>query len=494
MVVEHRLPSPCVVVLVGPSSAGKTSWAERHFQPNQIVSSDDLRAAVGIDQADQAAGTVAFELLELIVAERIRRRLTTVIDTMGFDAERRLRWAAAAAAAGVPIFAVTFNTPTTQLLERNSRRSSPLPQSVIKKQAKTHAEVVAQLPRERFDDVLSEEPVAVVAPQFASPAAAAPADPSASGHTFGLVLSRFDWGETDFEETITDIAQRAEEAGFRDLWLMDHFRQIPQLGRKWEDMPEAYTTLSFLAGRTSTIRLGALVTAATHRNPAVLGKMLATLDVLSGGRVNCGIGIGWDEAEHRGYGLTFPSLDERYAITRETVAILRLVWGKGSPSFEGEHFEARELISYPRPLQEEIPILIGGSGEKRTLRLVAELADAANLFGSVEEVAHKVQVLRRHCVEIGREAPDIEVTHLVTAVAAQNREMLGEHIDQLRGRNEAPESYAATNNAGLAENLSGLFADYHHAGATHSIVAMPNAHLEGSIEAFGQVIEAASHT
>ena len=108
--------------------------------------------------------------------------------------------------------------------------------------------------------------------------------------------------------TLAEIARRAEEAGFRDLWLMDHFRQIPQVGRAWEDIPEAYTTLGYLAGVTTRIRLGALVTGITYRNPALLGKMIATLDVLSGGRANCGLGVGWHADEHVGYGWDFPSV------------------------------------------------------------------------------------------------------------------------------------------------------------------------------------------
>ena len=162
---------------------------------------------------------------------------------------------------------------------------------------------------------------------------------------------------------------------------MDHFRQIPQVGRPWEDIPEAYTTLAFLAGVTKQIRLGALVTGIGHRHPVVLGKMVATLDVLSGGRVTLGLGIGWDRREHEGYGIPFPPVPARYQQLEDTLRMLPLLWGKGSPSFSGTTFSAPELICYPRPIQDPIPILIGGSGERRTLRLVARYGDACNLLG-----------------------------------------------------------------------------------------------------------------
>jgi F420-dependent oxidoreductase-like protein len=309
-----------------------------------------------------------------------------------------------------------------------------------------------------------------------------------------LVVNRFDWGggREELAARLTSIAQRAESAGFRDLWVMDHFRQIPQLGRAWEDMPEAYITLSFLAGVTSTIRLGALVTGVTHRHPVVLGKMIATLDVLSGGRANLGLGIGWNDKEHRAYGIPFPDTAGRYAMLEDTLELLPLLWGKGSPSFDGRGFSATELACYPRPIQERIPILVGGSGEKKTLRLVARYADACNLFGQPEVIARKVEVLNRHCSEIDRDPAEIEVTHLVNVLATPDRRSLRERVDLLRGRNITAEEFGARHNAGTIEDQVAHFASYREAGAAHSIVSMPDGHLDDSIETFGDVIRALS--
>ena len=196
---------------------------------------------------------------------------------------------------------------------------------------------------------------------------------------------------------------------------MDHFVQIPQVGREWEDMLESYTTLGYLAGVTERIRLGTLVTGITYRNVAHLGKIVATLDVVSGGRALCGIGAGWFEREHRLYGWELPPLRERFARLEDALELLPLMWGPGSPRFEGRTVTVEEAICYPRPLQERIPILVGGSGERRTLRLVARHADACNLFGDPETVRHKVAVLRSHCEAEGRDPAEVTVTHLGAA-------------------------------------------------------------------------------
>jgi F420-dependent oxidoreductase-like protein len=308
-------------------------------------------------------------------------------------------------------------------------------------------------------------------------------------------VSRFDWegGAESLSSHLADIAQRAEAAGFRDLWLMDHFRQIPQVGRAWEDIPEAHTTLGFLAGVTTRVRLGALVTGITYRNPALLGKMIATLDVLSGGRANCGLGIGWHADEHRGYGWDFPPLSQRYALLEDTLEMLPLLWGKGSPSFEGRVFAASELTCYPRPLQDKIPITIGGSGERKTLALVAKHADACNLFGSPETVARKLEILRKHCTEVQRDPAEVEATHLVQVMVGRDRRHLTESVDRARGRDQSAEEFAQRVNAGTVDDLAALFESYHLAGATHSIVRLPDVSRTGSVETFADVIAALTH-
>jgi alkanesulfonate monooxygenase SsuD/methylene tetrahydromethanopterin reductase-like flavin-dependent oxidoreductase (luciferase family) len=231
-----------------------------------------------------------------------------------------------------------------------------------------------------------------------------------------------------------------------------------------------------------------LVTAITHRHPILLGKMIATLDVISGGRAICGLGAGWDREEHLAYGIEFPPLRHRYALLEETLQMLPLLWGRGTPPFTGEHIRSPGLVCYPRPVQERIPILIGGGGEKRTLRLVAAYADACNLFGNPAKVAAKVAVLERHCTELDRDPADIEVTHLSTALVGADRSSLRQRVEQLRDRNTPAESFGAAANAGTVDDLESLFTAYSDAGTRHSIVAMPDVALEGSIETFGDVI------
>jgi F420-dependent oxidoreductase-like protein len=488
--MELRLPAPSLIVLIGPSGSGKTTWALQHFREQEVVSSDRLRALVGTGEDDQRASAAAFDILERIVAERIDRRLTTVIDTLGFDDKRRAGWIALAHSAGIPVHAIAFDTAGEECERRNDLRSRPIPKSVIRKQISRFRSLAPALEGEGFDGIHHQQPVAVVPAAIVSAATKPRATRPNAPHSFGLSVSRFAWdgGAATMAEGLADIARRAELAGFRDLWLMDHFRQIPAVGRPWEDIPEAYTALGYIAGVTTRIRLGTLVTGITYRNPALVGKMIATLDVLSSGRANCGLGIGWNADEHRGYGWDFPSVSERYALLEDTLEMLPLLWGKGSPSFEGRTFSASELVCYPRPIQDRIPITIGGSGERKTLALVARYADACNLFGKPETIARKVEILGTHCSENGRDPAEVEVTHLTTAMAGRDRRELAERVDRARSRDQSVEVYSDRNNAGTVDDLVGLFEAYHDAGATHSIVSIPDAAETGSLETFGDVI------
>jgi len=490
--MELRLPAPCLIVLVGPSGSGKSTWATGTFHNTEIVSSDFLRGMVGTGEDDQQASKTAFSILDQIVAERLGRKLTTVIDTLGYNQDSRQRWVAMAHDAGLPAFAIVFETSAAEIELRNSRRLRSTPKSVLSKQLRRLHAVRDELAEDGFDQIHVQQQVALVAPQIASSSQTPTRDGQTStGHSFGLMVNRFDWGgdREDFALRLAAIAQRAESAGFRDLWVMDHFRQIPQVGRVWEDMPEAYTTLSYLAGVTSTIRLGALVTAVTHRSPVLLGKMLATLDVISRGRANLGLGIAWDAKEHQAYGIPFPGTPQRYEILEDTLEMLPLLWGKGAPSFEGKSFTASELVCYPRPIQEQIPILVGGSGEQKTLRLVARRAQGCNLFGRPEAIAHKVEVIQRHCAEYGRDPNQIEITHLVDAMTAEDRETLRHRVDQLRGRSVSAAAFGARHNAGTVDDQVVHFSAYRAAGARHSIVVLPDLHLEDSIESFAEVIQ-----
>lgn len=483
-----RLPSPFLVILVGPSGSGKSTWAREHFSVNEVVTSDELRARVGSGEDDQQASAAAFDILDRIVAERTRRKLTTVVDTLGLSTEDRARWISMAHEAGIPAYAVVFDTPDAVCEMRNAQRDRPVPKGVLRSQITRFRQVLDTLGSEGFDAVHRHQPVAAVPPQIAAAATGEAPQRGATGHSFGLLVSRFNWDGRDLAANLASVAKRAEEAGFRDLWVMDHFRQIPRVGRPWEDMPEAYTTLSYLAGLTKRIRLGALVTGITHRHPVVLGKMIATLDVLSGGRAICGLGLAWDEGEHAAYGIEFPETAERYARLEDTLRMLPLLWGKGAPDFKGNTFHARELICYPRPIQKRIPILVGGSGENRTLRLVARHADACNVSGVPERVRHKVEVLHRHCDAEGRDPAEVEVTHLTNAMVAGDRKELRRKVDRARGRNQSPDDYGRRHHAGTVDDLVTLFSSYAAAGADHSIIAMPDVAEEGSVERFAEVI------
>ncbi len=291
---------------------------------------------------------------------------------------------------------------------------------------------------------------------------------------FGLHVSRFDWPghPASTATTLADVARAAEAAGFTSVWVMDHFLQIPQIGREWEDMLESHTTLGYLAAATERVKLGALVSGVTYRNIAHLAKIVATLDVLSGGRAVCGIGAAWFEREHRLYGWDFPSKAERFARLEDALELLPLMWGPGSPRFEGRTVTVEEAICYPRPLQERIPILVGGSGERRTLRLVARHADACNLFGDPDTVRHKLAVLHEHCAAERRDPATIAVTHLQRA--------------RVIGEGEPREGV----NAGTVEEQIGRYRALAEAGVQTAIVGLGDLAGTETVERFADVIAA----
>ena len=469
------LPSPCVVVLVGPGASGKSTWAAEHFAADSIVSSDRLRAVVGAGEDDITASTDAFALLDQIVAVRLGRGLTTVIDTLGLDTERRRAWLELARQHGLACVAVAFDTPAAECRARNRDRPKRIPVDALTAQLKSWRVVRELLPTEGYDEVLTPQPVRVVAAPFAaSSAAAARQQERPTGLRFGLHLSAFafDGGTADTARRLREIAAGAEDAGFDAIYVMDHFRQIPQVGRAWDNFLESYTTLAYLAACTSRVRLGALVTGITYRNVAHLGKIVATLDVLSGGRAVCGLGLAWFKAEHTAYGWEFPPVDRRYALLEDALRVLPMLWGPGSPAFEGRALSVPEASCYPRPLQEHVPIIVGGGGERRTLRLAARHADAANVLGDVDTVRRKASVLRAHCEEAGREP--IALTHLCTTlVGADDREVSG-LVDRLRPRRLDAARYAATVNAGTVDDHIGRFRELAEAGVSEVMVRLPD--------------------
>ena len=218
-------------------------------------------------------------------------------------------------------------------------------------------------------------------------------------------------------EAVSTLAVTGEQSGFDSIWVMDHFYQLPLLGAPDAAMFEAYTLLGALAARTTTARLGTLVTGVTYRNPAELAKEVTTLDVISQGRAVLGIGAAWHDVEHEALGFDFPPVGERMDRLEEALVICRAMFRGERPTFNGRYYRVKEAINSPAPIQPGgPPILIGGGGEKRTLKLVAQHADALNVIAGRDELPHKLEVLTKHCADVGRDPATINKTWLTTAM------------------------------------------------------------------------------
>jgi F420-dependent oxidoreductase-like protein len=233
----------------------------------------------------------------------------------------------------------------------------------------------------------------------------------------GLQIPSFTWpgGAPEIAPRLGEIARTADEVGLASLWVMDHFFQIPFVGPVEHEMLEGWSTLAFLAARTRRIQLGTLVSGATYRHPGLLVKTATTLDVLSGGRAYLGLGAAWFEREHRGLGVPFPSMSERFERLEETLRIAQQMWSGKVGAFKGRHYQLAETLCVPAPLSRPHPaLLIGGLGERKTLRLVARYADAWNAFDHVgaKELVRKRDVLLRHCDSEARDSAEIECTTL----------------------------------------------------------------------------------
>ena len=251
----------------------------------------------------------------------------------------------------------------------------------------------------------------------------------------GLQIPTFTWSG-EIKATLSEIVRTAEKAGFSSIWVMDHFYQLEMFGHAGDPMLEAYSTLNFIAALTNKVELGTLVTGVVYRHPGVLIKTVTTLDVLSGGRSYFGVGTGWYEREARGLGLPFPKIQYRYEILEETLQIAKQMWSGKRDPYNGKHHQLAEPISSPQPLSKPHPkILIGGMGEKKTLRLVAQYADACNLFayGGLEAINHKLKVLKKHCETIGRPYDEIERTALSTANLSSGNMSIEDVIGMCKG-------------------------------------------------------------
>lgn len=283
----------------------------------------------------------------------------------------------------------------------------------------------------------------------------------------GLQIPRFTWpgGPAAIAEKLAEIATTAEEAGFSSIWVMDHFFQLPGLGKVDEPMLEGYGALSYLAAVTEKVRLGTLVTGVIYRYPGFLVKQVNNLDVLSGGRAYFGVGAGWNEREAKGLGFPFPPLAVRFEWLEEALQIAHQMWAGDVSPYQGRHFQLEEPISSPQPLSKpHPPIMIGGMGEKKTLRFVAQYGDACNLFArdNYDVIAHKLAVLGQHCRDLGRPFEEIERTTLSTAHLAEGQMAAAEVISRCR-----------------------RLADM---GVQQAIFNMPNVHEIRPLEEFGETI------
>ena len=284
----------------------------------------------------------------------------------------------------------------------------------------------------------------------------------------GLQVPSFTYpeGPAKLGSKLSEIARAADEAGFTSLWVMDHFFQIGQwLGPAENEMLESYSTLSYLAGLTKKVKLGALVTGVVYRYPGVLIKTVTTLDVLSGGRAYFGVGAAWNAEESAGLGIPFPPVAERFERLEETLQIAGQMWSTDDGKFNGKHYQLARTLNSPQPISKpHPPILIGGMGEQKTLRLVAKYADASNMFAGMgtETLIKKLDVLKKHCEAIGRDYASIEKTALDTAHLAQGQMSAKDVIERCRA---------------LA-----------NAGIQHTIFNMPNTHEIKPLEIFGKEI------
>ena len=487
---RFALPSPCLVILVGPGAAGKSTWARTHFPVDVIVSSDRLRATVGWGEDDIEASDDAFALLEEIVKRRLHRGLSTVIDTLGLNTEQRRHWLSLARAARIPCVAVTFDVPAQQARAQNRNRTHPLPASAMTAQLRVWKSVKGLLQSEGFDILMDAAPARIVPAQIQE-AARTPAVQSGSLR-FGLHVGQFNFpgGKEATRSALRQIGSAAEEAGFQSLYVMDHFRQIPQIGRAWDDFLESFSTLGYLAAITERIRLGVLVSGITYRNVAHLGKIIATIDVLSGGRAICGLGLAWYRDEHIAYGWDFPTTAQRYELLEDSLQLLPALWGPGSPTFQGTRIAVPEALGYPRPIQERVPIMVGGGGERRTLRLAAKYADMANVMGDVNVAKHKREVLDGHCQAEGRNPKTIELTHLSTALVGRDDAHVAELIEANRRRGVPKTKAAADLNAATVADHIARFRAFANVGVKEAIIRIPNPLDKGVLEEAARVIEA----
>jgi F420-dependent oxidoreductase-like protein len=294
----------------------------------------------------------------------------------------------------------------------------------------------------------------------------------------GLQLPNFNFpgvSEEQLFERLSEIASTAESSGFDSLFVMDHLHQIPTVGPPENWMLEGNTALSALAARTATINLGLLVGGVTYRNPALMAKITTSLDVISGGRAILGIGAAWFEQEHVAYGFDFPPLGERFERLEDALRIARAMFTAQESSVEGRHHSTRGALNSPQPLRGDIPIVVGGSGERKTLRLVARYADACNVMGDVEKIRHLMGVLEGHCEDVGRDPSEITRTRLASIYIGETNEDAQRQVEQGKADGSLPERRLPMVLAGGPDEIAEQLGAFMDAGIEGFTISLPDA-------------------
>lgn len=286
---------------------------------------------------------------------------------------------------------------------------------------------------------------------------------------------------------LVDIVTTAERAGFTSVSVMDHYHQIPPVGPPQNWMFEGNTMLAGLAARTQTIALGLLVAGVGYRNPAQHAKISTTLDVISGGRAFHGIGAGWFEAEHAAYGYAFPPLKERFERLEDHLRIARAMFTQERATVAGTHHSVTDAYNNPKPLRGDIPILVGGSGERKTLRMVAQYADGCNLFGDPERARHLLGVLHAHCEDVGRDPAEITTTSMMSIAIAETEDGAKAKLDAMRAAG-FPEQRIAGTTAGTPEQILERAQAYRDAGIEGVTFSMGDVHDLDAVALAGETL------
>ena len=307
----------------------------------------------------------------------------------------------------------------------------------------------------------------------------------------GYQIPNFTYPDTDSAglfEVIARQAVEAEESGFDTVLVMDHLYQLPLLGDPANDMLECYTLLAALAQRTSRVRLSSLVTGNTYRNPALLAKIVTTLDVVSGGRAQLGIGAGWYELEHDALGFDFGTFTDRFEKLEEALQIITGMLRGERPSLQGRWYAVRDAINSPAPVG-RIPIMIGGGGERKTLRMVAQYADESNIICAPEDIPRKLAALAAHCERLGRDRSEITVSYQTSVCIAPMREQAEREADEAVARIPelavrrpgiicgSPDEVAAVYQRIMATGVDGV-----------TVNAPANGHIDGRVRLLGETL------